>query len=123
MNPMKRLSLLLLLNALLLSFVSCQSESKPDAAAAPGASPEAAGVAPNAESTPPPGAVEVSEATFQKELQQNPEDPVAHYNLGTVYHASGKFAEAAEEFKAVAAKEPQNVDAFAKMGIAYASTF
>ena len=43
--------------------------------------------------TPPPGAVEVSEATFQKELEKNPEDPAAHYNLGTLYLASGKFAE------------------------------
>jgi cytochrome c-type biogenesis protein CcmH/NrfG len=124
MHPMKRLRPLLILSALLLSFASCKSESRPDAASAPGATPAASGPnngAASAEATPPPGAVEVSEATFRKELEQNPDDPVARYNLGTIYLANGKFAEAAEEFKVVTAKEPQNVEAFAKMGIAYAS--
>ncbi len=110
MNLMKRLPPLLLLSALILSAASCRSEG-------PAAAPDTNAAAP----PPTPGAVEVSEETFRKELQQNPEDPAALYNLGTVLLASGKYADAAEQFKAVAAKEPTNVDALAKAGIAYAS--
>src|SRR5688572_8728057 len=98
MNPMKRLPLVLILSATFLPFASCKSESPTEPSAAPGASPAAAAADAPAP-TPPPGAVEVSEATFQQELEKNPGDPAAHYNLGTIYLASGKFAEAAEQFK------------------------
>jgi tetratricopeptide (TPR) repeat protein len=115
MNLMKRLLPLLLLVTFSPLFASCRSESKPDATA--GATPSA----PSNAATPPPGMVEVSTDTFRKDVEQNPEDPVAHYNLGTAYLAEGKFSEAAEEFKFVVSKNSKDSDALAKLGISYAS--
>src|SRR5215213_6578676 len=101
MNLTRRLFPLLLALTLASLFASCRSEEKPDASAS---------ATPNASATPPPGMVEVTTDTFRKDVQQNPEDPVAHYNLGTAYLAEGKFAEAAEEFKFVASKNPKDSD-------------
>src|SRR5438067_925662 len=116
MKPMKRL-LLPLAVLVSLSFASCKSESSKDSATNP-AGPAAT---PAAESTPPPGAEEISEARFQKDVQQNPDDPTAHFNLGGMYLAEGKYTEAAEEFKFVAAKNPKDVEALRLLGVAYAS--
>lgn len=109
---MKRLTLILVTFALLLS-TACKSESPTGPAANAGATPGAP--------TPPPGAEEVSVATYQKELEKNPEDLNARYSLGTAYMLENKFLEAAGEFKAVADKKPDDVDALDKMGMAYRS--
>jgi Flp pilus assembly protein TadD len=118
---MKRLPLLLIFFAIFLSLASCKSESKPDAAANSGPNPQAPGGAATPEATPPPGAEEISEARFQNESRQNPDDPTPHYNLGNIYLAEGKYMEAAAEFKFVADKNPKDVDTLGKMGVAYAS--
>src|SRR5215203_95807 len=105
MNPMKRLPLLLLTTALLLS-TACKSESPTDPAANPGATPGAP--AANAQPTPPPGAVEVNADTLKQDVEQNPEDLAARYNLGTAYLVEGKYLEADGEFKLVAEKKPDD---------------
>ncbi|HEX3558093.1 MAG TPA: tetratricopeptide repeat protein [Pyrinomonadaceae bacterium] len=112
---MKRLLLSLAVFALL-SFASCKSESKSETA-----NPTQPAATLGTEATPPPGSVEISEATLQKDAQQNPDDPTAHFNLGGMYLAEGKYAEAAEEFKFVTAKNPKDVDALARLGIADAA--
>ena len=123
---MKRSSLLLLTAALLLS-AACKSESRPDAAAnantssadlvsTPGASGQ-----PGAQPTPPPGTVEVNTSTLTKDVERNPEDLTARYNLGTAYLVEGKPLEAAEQFKYVAEKKPDDADALDKLGMAYTS--
>ena len=116
MNLMKRLLFLVSIAALSLSIAACKSTSDNESAntSQPAATPAA-------EFTPPPGSEEISADRFQREVQQNPEDPVPHFNLGNIYLVEGKFAEAADEFKFVVAKNPKDVDALAKMGIAYAS--
>ena len=116
---MKRSSLLLLTAALLLS-AACRSESRPDASANVSATPGAP--AADAAPTPlPPGTVEVTAATLQKDVEQNPEDLTSRYNLGTAYLVEGKYLEAAEQFKFVAEKKPDDVDALDKLGMAYRS--
>src|SRR5205814_4189281 len=45
----------------------------------------------------------------------------AHFNLGGMYLAEGKYTDAAEEFKFVAAKNPKDVEALRLLGVAYAS--
>lgn len=107
MNPSKRLPLLLLCSALLLS-AACKSESRPAANA-------------NVEPTPPPGMAEMSTATLKKDVEQNPEDLVARYNLGTFYFAEGKYAEASEQFKFVVENKPDDVEALDKLGMSYAA--
>ena len=113
---MKRLLFLVSIAALSLSFAACKSASDNESAntSQPAATPAA-------EFTPPPGSEEISADRFQKEVQQNPEDPLPHFNLGDIYLHEGKFAEAAEEFKFVVGKNPKDVEALANMGIAYAS--
>src|SRR5829696_10512879 len=114
MTPTKRLPLLLLTSALLLSS-ACKSEGGADAnpASAPGAP------AANTRPTLPPGAVEVNAATLKKDVEQNPEDLTARYNLGTAHLVEGKYLEAAEQFKFVAEKKPDDADALDKLGMAY----
>src|SRR2546421_11469736 len=117
MKPMKRL-LLPLAVLVSISFASCKSESSKDSAA----NSSGPAATPAAESAPlPPGAEEISEASLQKDVRQNPDDPTAHFNLGGMYLAEGKYAEAAEEFRFVASKNPKDVEALARLGIAYAS--
>ncbi len=110
MNQMKRLLPFLLIVALTPLFASCKSESKPDASK---------GATANA--TPTPFVVEVSTDTLKKDVQQNPEDTTAHYNLGTAYSYEGKFDAAAEEFKFVVSKNPNDSNALAKLGDSYKS--
>lgn len=112
MNPMKRLPLLLLTSALLLSS-ACKSESRPDAN--PASTPGAA----NAQPTPPPGAIELSSAAMKKELEKDPNDLNTHFTLGTAYFMEGKYLEAAGEFKFVAEKKPDDVEALDKLGMSY----
>src|SRR5829696_893463 len=116
MTPTKRLPLLLLTSALLLSS-ACKSEGGADAnpASAPGAP------AANTRPTLPPGTVEVNASTLKKDVEQNPQDLTARYNLGTAYLVEGKYLEAAEAFKFVAEKKPDDADALAKMAMAYTS--
>src|SRR5437763_5539772 len=84
MNPMKRLLFFVSIAALSLSFAACKSASNNESAntSQPAATPAA-------EFTPPPGSEEISEAILQKDVQQNPDDPTAHSNLGTIYFAEG----------------------------------
>lgn len=113
MNPTKRLPLLLLTSALLLS-AACKSESP---AANSGATPGAP--AADAQPTPPPGSIELSSAAMQKEVEKNPDDLDAHFTLGTTYFLEGKYLEAAEQYKIVAEKKPDDAEALDKMGMAY----
>src|SRR5437868_8580562 len=120
MKPMKRL-LLSLAALAALSFASCKSESRNDSAANPSGNNGQAAGTPAAEATPPPGSVEISEASLQKDIQKNPEDTQAHFTLGEIYRYAGKYQEAVEEYKFVVSKNPKDVDALARLGIAYAS--
>src|ERR1044072_6611901 len=108
-SPLLPLLLALTLASL---FASCRSGDKPGASA---------GATPSASAMPPPGMVEATTDTFKQDVQQNPEDPVAHYNLGTGYVAEGKYAEASGELKFVESPSAKDSDALAKLGIAYAS--
>lgn len=122
MNLMKRLPLLLFIAAILLSS-ACKSESGPDANKAPADSTAAGGTPdqPGAQPTPPPGMVEVNTSTLKKDVEQNPEDLVSRYNLGTAYLVEGRYDEAAAEFKFVTDKKADDADALDKMGMAYAA--
>ena len=46
--------------------------------------------------------------TFKKEVEQNPSDANARYNLGTAYLYEGKHLEAAEQFRVVVEKKPDD---------------
>src|ERR687888_45136 len=119
MKPMRRL-LLSFAALAALSLASCKSESRNDTAANPASNNGQAGGGSAAGATPPPGAEEISEARFQRDAQQSPDDPTAHFNLGGVYLAEGKYPEAAEEFKFVTGKNPKLrqrlADAYEKAG-------
>ncbi|HYH85879.1 MAG TPA: tetratricopeptide repeat protein [Pyrinomonadaceae bacterium] len=114
---MKRPLLLLSVAALCASLASCKTDNKTGEAAnnsQPSASPVA-------EFTPPPGAIELSESSLQKDIEKNPEDADAHFTLGELYLTNGKYLEAAGEYKFVVGKNPKDVEALKKMGIAYAA--
>jgi len=45
------------------------------------------------------GKLKQSEEEFDKEIRRNPEDFIAHYNLGIAYSKLGKLDNAIEEYK------------------------
>jgi tetratricopeptide (TPR) repeat protein len=116
MKPMKRL-LLPLFVAACVCLASCKSGSGNESAA----NPSGPSATPTPATTPPPGAEELSEDRFQKDVRQHPEDTTAHYNLGGFYLAEHKYAEAAEQFNFVVSKNPKDVDALGQLGTAYAA--
>jgi membrane associated rhomboid family serine protease/Flp pilus assembly protein TadD len=60
-------------------------------------------------------------AELQKRVQQNPQDPSAHYALAHAYFTKGRFSEGEDELKRVLDLEPQNTKALLDMGAAYLS--
>jgi len=56
---------------------------------------------------------------FQKKVQQNPQDPSAHYALAHAYFTKGQFAEGESELKRVLELQPQNARARMDLGAAY----
>ena len=47
---------------------------------------------------------------FQQATFQKPDNPVAHYNLGTVLYRKGKFSEAAQAFRESLASHSGNIE-------------
>ncbi len=45
------------------------------------------------------GKLKRSEEEFKEEIKKNPEDAIAHYNLGIVYSELGRLDDAIEEYK------------------------
>jgi tetratricopeptide (TPR) repeat protein len=77
---------------LVFSLAACRTESQaPDRAAGPSASP-----------APSYGN---EQAFFEQEARANPEDPNSYYNLGNIYFAQGKYAEAAAQFRLALTKK------------------
>jgi rhomboid protease GluP len=58
---------------------------------------------------------------FQKKVQQNPQDPSAHYALARAYFSKGQFPEGENELKRVLDLQPQNIKARRDLGAAYLS--
>ena len=58
---------------------------------------------------------------FQKKVQQNPQDPSAHYALARAYFSKGQFPEGESELKRVLDLQPQNIKARRDLGAAYLS--
>jgi membrane associated rhomboid family serine protease/Flp pilus assembly protein TadD len=56
---------------------------------------------------------------FQKKVQQNPQDPSAHYALAHAYFTKGQFPEGESELKRVLDLQPQNARARMDLGAAY----
>ena len=48
-----------------------------------------------------------AQAAFQQATLDKPDDPVAHYNLGTALYRQGKFREAARTFQASLSRYPE----------------
>lgn len=99
--------------ALCLCLAACRSEGgkAPTPQPAPGAAET-----PAAAVTPPPGAEEISEDRFQKELAKDPNDTVARYNLANLLFAQGKYKEAAAEYERVVAQDAKDFEALARLG-------
>jgi rhomboid protease GluP len=58
---------------------------------------------------------------FQKNVQQKPQDPSAHYALARAYFSKGQFPEGESELKRVLELQPQNIKARRDLGAAYLS--
>ncbi len=57
---------------------------------------------------------------FSSMIQSEPENPLAHYNLGLAFEKSGEFDLAANEFKTAISVKPTLADARVDLGIIYA---
>ena len=51
-----------------------------------------------------------AQVAFQEATAQQPDSPVAHYNLGTVLYKKGKFSEAAQAFRESLARHNGNIE-------------
>jgi tetratricopeptide (TPR) repeat protein len=56
---------------------------------------------------------------YKKAISINPDDAMAHYKLGVVYHKKGMIDEAIVEFKKAISINPDNADAHLNLGLAY----
>ena len=56
---------------------------------------------------------------FQKKVQQNPQDPSAHYALARAYLSKGQFLDGENELKRVLELQPQNARARTDLGAVY----
>ena len=56
---------------------------------------------------------------FQKKVQQNPQDPSAHYALARAYLSKGQFLDGENELKRVLELQPQNARARMDLGAVY----
>ena len=97
---MKHLSTVLCTVALILFLNGCQTGGKTDKRDNKQEQTANAAV--------PPGMEEITEEKLRAAAMQNPEDPTAHYNLGTAYLAQKKYKEAVEEYRQVVAKDPKD---------------
>jgi tetratricopeptide (TPR) repeat protein len=57
---------------------------------------------------------------YRRALEQEPDDPVLHFNLGNVLFASGNHSEAAERYQAAVRLDPSYAEAWNNLGNAYA---
>ena len=56
------------------------------------------------------GNYNAAHTAFQQAIFQKPDNPVAHYNLGTVLYRKGKFSEAAQAFRESLASHSGNTE-------------
>ncbi|MCG9131743.1 tetratricopeptide repeat protein [Candidatus Poribacteria bacterium] len=56
------------------------------------------------------GNYDAAHIAFQQATFQKPDNPVAHYNLGTVLYRTGKFSEAAQAFRESLARHNGNTE-------------
>ena len=56
------------------------------------------------------GELEVAEAKYRQALERRPNDPAAHYNLGTLLRVSGRITEALEHLHQAAAGPEEHPD-------------
>ena len=57
--------------------------------------------------------------TYKQEVEKNPDDALAHYNLGVGYGESGMYEEAIESFKQAIRIDPDDAGAHFNLGEAY----
>ncbi len=55
----------------------------------------------------------------KKELSLRPDDPAAHFNLGTAYGKAGKIREAVKEFEETIKIHPNSAEAHFNLGVLY----
>ena len=55
----------------------------------------------------------------KKELSLRPDDPAAHFNLGTAYDKAGKIRDAVKEFEATIKFHPNSAEAHFNLGVLY----
>ncbi|WP_346290834.1 tetratricopeptide repeat protein [Sphaerothrix gracilis] len=58
-------------------------------------------------------------AAYQTQIEANPDNAEAYWQLGQAYAKSQQPAKAADTFRQVVRLEPDNVDAFFQLGLAY----
>ncbi len=58
-------------------------------------------------------------AEFQKAIKSDDRDVAAHRNLARVYHVKGEYALSAEQYKKVTQLNPDDVDAYVNVALAY----
>ncbi len=57
----------------------------------------------------------------KKELSLQPNDPAAHFNLGTAYDKAGKLHDAIKEFEETIKLHPNSAEAHFNLGVLYNS--
>ena len=55
----------------------------------------------------------------KKELSLRPDDPAAHFNLGTAYDKAGKIRDAVKEFEETIKIHPNSAEAHFNLGVLY----
>ncbi len=56
------------------------------------------------------GNYDAAQVAFQEATSQQPDSPIAHYNLGTVLYRMGKFSEAAQAFRESLTRHNGNIE-------------
>ena len=62
---------------------------------------------------------EMAVSEFRKAIAENEGNAAAHRNLARVYHVQKKYALSAAEYKRVTELNPQDVDAYVNLAVAY----
>ncbi len=57
--------------------------------------------------------------TYKQEVEKNPDDAKARYNLGVAYYDSGKYKEVIESFKQAIKIDPDDAKVHISLGLAY----
>ena len=63
------------------------------------------------------GDVSTAESTYQQAIKLDPNNAVAHYNLGTVYDRQGNTSQAVTEYTATLVISPTFTDALFNLGV------